>query len=294
MKNLKIIAAIFLSLLLIATTTVSASQCDNPGPNPPTPPSPPPPTPPPPPSPPNSHPNPPSNPGPSPGPSIPIDIKIPLKFSEDNPEQITPDGSVNLSVTGGTGPYTWSVTGAGFSLGSTTTAGSQAVQGWEVTTNSKNTLLAGLCPDKSATVVVSDSTGQTASISVECLYDWRLINTFTIEPNFPKPPGFSVAAAVRKDDGGGYWHLEAEGDKYKVAEYYSDEQYASMGCKAFGGMGYIECKSLCDTNPIFCDFWILGGSCATYTGQPTGDFKYPCCNQTCVYLAERNVYCRGH
>jgi len=45
----------------------------------------------------------------------------PMTWSEDNEETIDPNDQIALSVTGGAGPYTWSVEGTGFSLGASET-----------------------------------------------------------------------------------------------------------------------------------------------------------------------------
>jgi len=47
----------------------------------------------------------------------------PVKWAKGNPEEIAPGGTKKIAVKCGTSPYTWSVSGAGFSLADSQTAG---------------------------------------------------------------------------------------------------------------------------------------------------------------------------
>jgi len=79
-----------------------------------------------------------------------------LAWSEDNPETIDRNDQVAVSVTGGVGPYNWSVQGTGFSLGTSET---------EDGVNLLNSDASACGP---ATIKVTDACGTTVTGYVRC------------------------------------------------------------------------------------------------------------------------------
>ncbi|MBW2005045.1 MAG: RHS domain-containing protein [Deltaproteobacteria bacterium] len=79
-----------------------------------------------------------------------------FQYNPNNPEDIDRNSTVEISVIGGTPPYTWSVSGKGFSLAETETQGLS------------NTLYADDTACRAATITVIDDCGQTATGYVRC------------------------------------------------------------------------------------------------------------------------------
>ena len=50
----------------------------------------------------------------------PDDWFPPFEFDPNNPQEITPGGSIQLAVLEGCPPFTWQVSGTGYSLGPST------------------------------------------------------------------------------------------------------------------------------------------------------------------------------
>ncbi|MBA7630061.1 hypothetical protein ES703_37569 [subsurface metagenome] len=80
----------------------------------------------------------------------------PMTWSEDNEETIDPEDSIPISVTGGLGPYKWSVEGTGFSLGAPTTE------------DGVNLLNSDGAACGSATITVTDACGTMVTGYVRC------------------------------------------------------------------------------------------------------------------------------
>jgi hypothetical protein len=91
----------------------------------------------------------------------------PVTWSEGNEETIDPDDQIALSVTGGRGPYEWSVEGAGFSLGASETG------------DGVNLLNSGETACGSAAITVSDACGFEVTGYVRCTAgQWVLLEEF--------------------------------------------------------------------------------------------------------------------
>ena len=79
-----------------------------------------------------------------------------LQFDTNNPDEIARNSSIPINVIGGCSPYTWSVSGNGFTLTNATTNGLT------------NTLNADTKACGRATIIVTDACGETASGYVKC------------------------------------------------------------------------------------------------------------------------------
>jgi len=78
-----------------------------------------------------------------------------FQYDPNNPDEIDRNSSVTISVIGGTSPYTWSVSGTGFSIPSSTTDRTNAL--------SANNLACG-----SAAITVTDNCGDSCTGYVRC------------------------------------------------------------------------------------------------------------------------------
>jgi hypothetical protein len=89
-----------------------------------------------------------------------------LQFDPGNPDEIDPNSSISINVIGGCSPYTWSVSGNGFSL--------QESQ----TTGLTNTLIAdeGACGTATITVIGCNDTQITADVKCSVGY-WNYIGS---------------------------------------------------------------------------------------------------------------------
>ncbi len=145
------------------------------------------------------------------GPTIPQEytpLPAPeLEYNSNNPEEIYRDGSVTISVIGGTPPYSWSVSGTGFSL-----AESQ-------TTGLSNTLFADSNACGSSTITVTDGSSAHVSFSIR-------------EPNHGQWVG--VGHAIIEDDGGLDCLEDYDSSFFGYDYQRGGELWAFYGWRAFG------------------------------------------------------------
>ena len=135
-----------------------------------------------------------------------------FKCDPDNLQEIERNDSVVVEVVGGKSPYTWSVSGTGFSL--------------EESDTSSNTLSADNTACGSATITVKDSSGgpdAVCSVREKTYGDWVEIPTKCLAPGPPTSTGGSGNIVTRIDG------------KYKQVQRYRDTHRG-------GGTNAVECK----------------------------------------------------
>ena len=130
--------------------------------------------------------------------------ELPIVFDWDNPDIIDVGQTVTLSFKNGTGPFTWSITGTGFSLQDTTRE------------DRMNLVIADSTVNGSAEITVTDFNGLTQTFTIRSTVGkWEYVGT-------GNPIGKKVGERISRDDvpwiiydGYGLYHYKDYG-KYRV------------------------------------------------------------------------------
>jgi hypothetical protein len=182
-----------------------------------------------------------------------------LEWDPNNPQQINRNSSVTVNVINGVPPYSWSVSGSGFSLDDNITEGLS------------NTLLADYAACGSAEITVTDSRNATATGSVRCSAgQWVQV---TDDCQIPGPA-----------NNGNYERIEGQ---YRVYQRYTtngatsssacqDDEDGTFTCDNAGSLGscYTRFESCDGGSGMGCVECISHGVFPCVQQEPCGDGTY--------------------
>ena len=163
-----------------------------------------------------------------------------FQYDPNNPDEIDRNNSVALKVIGGTQPYTWSVSGNGFSLPNSTTARTNTLSADDTACGTATITITDNCGD-TCTGYVRGTTGQWVQKSADCPMKGN-IGTITgvngLDTSFEYINGYQKQTHVNTWRGGSAHESCAESELIDCLAYCEDPPG-------------LECEYCIDWDPVY-------------------------------------------